>query len=30
MIGISGGEPLTHPDLDEIIRRMRRTGRLPE
>jgi MoaA/NifB/PqqE/SkfB family radical SAM enzyme len=26
MIGISGGEPLTHPDLDEIIRRMRRTG----
>jgi MoaA/NifB/PqqE/SkfB family radical SAM enzyme len=26
MIGISGGEPLTHPDLDEIIRRMRLTG----
>jgi MoaA/NifB/PqqE/SkfB family radical SAM enzyme len=26
MIGISGGEPLTHPDLDEIIRRMRHTG----
>jgi MoaA/NifB/PqqE/SkfB family radical SAM enzyme len=26
MIGISGGEPLTHPNLDEIIRRMRRTG----
>jgi MoaA/NifB/PqqE/SkfB family radical SAM enzyme len=26
MIGISGGEPLTHPDLDEIIRRMRQTG----
>src|SRR5271163_4609503 len=26
MIGISGGEPLTHPELDEIIRRMRRTG----
>ena len=26
MIGISGGEPLTHPDLDEIIRRMRSTG----
>jgi MoaA/NifB/PqqE/SkfB family radical SAM enzyme len=26
MIGISGGEPLTHPQLDEIIRRMRRTG----
>jgi MoaA/NifB/PqqE/SkfB family radical SAM enzyme len=26
MIGISGGEPLTHPDLDDIIRRMRRTG----
>ena len=22
MIGISGGEPLTHPQLDEIIRRM--------
>jgi MoaA/NifB/PqqE/SkfB family radical SAM enzyme len=26
MIGISGGEPLTHPQLDEIIERMRRTG----
>src|ERR1039458_10189195 len=26
MIGISGGEPLTHPELDEIIRRLRRTG----
>ena len=26
MIGISGGEPLTHPDLDLIIRRMRKTG----
>src|SRR5271154_2231055 len=26
MIGISGGEPLTHPDLDDVIRRMRRTG----
>ena len=26
MIGISGGEPLTHPDLDDIIRRMRATG----
>jgi MoaA/NifB/PqqE/SkfB family radical SAM enzyme len=26
MIGLSGGEPLTHPELDEIIRRMRRTG----
>jgi MoaA/NifB/PqqE/SkfB family radical SAM enzyme len=26
MIGISGGEPLTHPQLDEIITRMRRTG----
>jgi len=26
MIGISGGEPLTHPDLDDIIRRMRSTG----
>jgi hypothetical protein len=23
MIGISGGEPLTHPHLDDIIRRMR-------
>src|SRR5208282_4188622 len=26
MIGLSGGEPLTHPELDEIIRRMRKTG----
>src|SRR5208337_1674805 len=26
MIGISGGEPLTHPDLDDIISRMRKTG----
>jgi MoaA/NifB/PqqE/SkfB family radical SAM enzyme len=26
MIGISGGEPLTHPELDDIIRRMRSTG----
>jgi len=26
MIGISGGEPLTHPELDEIVRRIRRTG----
>ncbi len=26
IITISGGEPLTHPQLDEIIRRMRRTG----
>ena len=26
MIGISGGEPLTHPRLDDIIRRIRRTG----
>src|SRR5579863_5512386 len=26
MIGISGGEPLTHPQLDDVIRRMRRTG----
>src|SRR6202049_595157 len=26
MIGISGGEPLTHPQLDDIIRRMRGTG----
>ena len=25
-IGISGGEPLTHPHLDEIIVRMRGTG----
>ena len=26
MIGISGGEPLTHPQLDEIIGRIRKTG----
>src|SRR3974390_3106004 len=26
MIGISGGEPLTHPQLDEVIARMRGTG----
>ena len=26
MIGISGGEPLTHPELDDMIRRMRSTG----
>ena len=26
MIGISGGEPLTHPQLDDIILRMRKTG----
>jgi MoaA/NifB/PqqE/SkfB family radical SAM enzyme len=26
MIGLSGGEPLTHPDLDQIIRRIRKTG----
>ena len=26
MIGISGGEPLTHPQLDEVIVRMRQTG----
>ncbi len=26
MVGISGGEPLTHPDLDEIIRRIRSNG----
>jgi MoaA/NifB/PqqE/SkfB family radical SAM enzyme len=26
MIGISGGEPLTHPELDSIIRRIRGTG----
>jgi MoaA/NifB/PqqE/SkfB family radical SAM enzyme len=26
MIGISGGEPLTHPEIDEIIRAMRGTG----
>ncbi len=26
MVGISGGEPLTHPQLDEIIRRIRQNG----
>ena len=26
IITISGGEPLTHPELDLVIRRMRRTG----
>src|ERR1700679_3949894 len=26
MVGISGGEPLTHPELDDVIRRIRRTG----
>lgn len=26
MVGISGGEPLTHPELDDIIRRIRKTG----
>jgi MoaA/NifB/PqqE/SkfB family radical SAM enzyme len=26
MVGISGGEPLTHPQLDDIIRRIRKTG----
>ncbi len=26
MVGISGGEPLTHPELDEIIRRIRQNG----
>jgi MoaA/NifB/PqqE/SkfB family radical SAM enzyme len=26
IITISGGEPLTHPRLDEVIRRIRRTG----
>ncbi|HKF47911.1 MAG TPA: radical SAM protein [Terracidiphilus sp.] len=26
MVGISGGEPLTHPELDEIVRRIRKTG----
>jgi MoaA/NifB/PqqE/SkfB family radical SAM enzyme len=26
MVGISGGEPLTHPDLDEIISRIRKHG----
>src|SRR5579863_10348559 len=26
MVGISGGEPLTHPDLDDVIRQIRKTG----
>jgi MoaA/NifB/PqqE/SkfB family radical SAM enzyme len=26
MVGISGGEPLTHPELDQVIRRIRGTG----
>jgi MoaA/NifB/PqqE/SkfB family radical SAM enzyme len=26
VITISGGEPLTHPELDDVIRRIRRTG----
>ena len=26
MVGISGGEPLTHPDLDDIILQIRKTG----
>ena len=26
MVGISGGEPLTHPQLDDIIRRIRQIG----
>jgi MoaA/NifB/PqqE/SkfB family radical SAM enzyme len=26
MVGISGGEPLTHPGLDEIVRRIRKNG----
>src|SRR5215472_15687511 len=26
MVGISGGEPLTHPDLDDVIRQIRNTG----
>ena len=26
MVGISGGEPLTHPDLDDIIGRIRHNG----
>jgi MoaA/NifB/PqqE/SkfB family radical SAM enzyme len=26
IITISGGEPLTHPDLDDVIRRMRKVG----
>jgi MoaA/NifB/PqqE/SkfB family radical SAM enzyme len=28
IITISGGEPLTHPGLDDVIRRMRKTGAL--
>src|ERR1700739_3042966 len=28
IITISGGEPLTHPDLDEVIKRIRHTGAL--
>ncbi|HZD76280.1 MAG TPA: radical SAM protein, partial [Acidobacteriaceae bacterium] len=28
IITISGGEPLTHPDLDQIIARIRHHGRL--
>ncbi|MGH9587284.1 MAG: radical SAM protein, partial [Acidobacteriaceae bacterium] len=28
IITISGGEPTTHPDLDDIIRRIRKTGAL--
>ena len=28
VITISGGEPLTHPELDDVIRRIRRTGAL--
>jgi MoaA/NifB/PqqE/SkfB family radical SAM enzyme len=28
IITISGGEPLTHPELDDVIRRMRKTGAL--
>lgn len=26
MVGISGGEPLTHPELDDVIRRIRKNG----
>src|ERR1700735_5250176 len=26
IITISGGEPLTHPDLDDVVRRMRKVG----
>jgi MoaA/NifB/PqqE/SkfB family radical SAM enzyme len=26
MIGLSGGEPLTHPDLEAIVRRIRKNG----